>query len=197
MSMERIQDAIGEVQEEYLMDAELRVVKRPKAWMYWAAAAACLVLGVAIGVFAATTVMADEYTQAEGVYTQAEVDAMLAQAEAESGGFVKMDEIAQEVVDRLTEAGYGYPVNENGQTYGCMIWLADGTTILPDLVEVPLHGYDEYTPGYVYAEVYKEYCEADFSDSLEMGIIRDDEGNVIGWGLPTYESDGMTRIEQY
>ena len=192
MSMERIQDVIGEVQEEYIADAGYRVVRRPKAWVYWAAAAACLVLGVAIGVFAATTVMADEYTQAEAGYTQEEVDALLAQAESESGGFVKVGEITQEVIDYLTAAGFGYPVNENGQTYGCMIGLADGTVIMPDLVYVPLHNGGN---GYLYAELYKEYCEADMGTQIEMIYDFDENGHTIAEdGMPAYASDGVTVI---
>lgn len=210
MNMERIQDVIGEVQEEYIMDAEFRVVKKPSAWKYWAAAAACLVLGVVIGAFAATTVMADEYSQTEAEYTQAEVDALLAQAEAESGGFIKVEYISAERQEALEEFSanasealiavgfeYPYPVNENGQTYGLTVSFGDGTTVMPDLVEVPLQGYDEYTPGYVYAEVYKEYQEADLMDSLAMTVIRDADGNVVGCGLPAYASDGVTIIGMF
>lgn len=189
--MERIQDAIGEVQEEFIADAGYRVAKKPKRWVYWAAAAACLVLGIVIGAFAATTVMADEYSQAE-------VEAMLAQAEAESAGFITAEELSVEKSDALAAMEFlPYPVNENGQTYGLMVGFSDGSVLLPDLVEVPMQGYDEYTPGYLYAETYREYCEADIGESISMGIITDDDGNVVGWGLPAYASDGVTIVGMF
>lgn len=50
MSMERIQDALGELQDEYIDDIELAPAKRPVAWMYWVAAAACILVAIVIAI---------------------------------------------------------------------------------------------------------------------------------------------------
>ena len=184
MSMERVQDAIGEAQEDFIADAEFRVVKKPMKWVYWVAAAACLVLGVAIGALVATKVKADEFEE----YIQ-QVNS--------SPGFVTMEELSAEKSDALIAMEFEYPVNENGQTYGVMCGWGDGTTLMPDLVEVPLQGYDEYTPGYLYAETYKEYCEMDPIESLNKWTILDADGNPVGWGIPAYASDGVTVIGMF
>lgn len=49
---EKLQDAIGEVRDDFVQDAALSVPKKKKVWMKWAAAAACLCLA-AVGVYAA------------------------------------------------------------------------------------------------------------------------------------------------
>ena len=50
MSMERIQDAIGELQDEYIDDIELAPAKRPISWTYWVAAAACVLVAIVIAI---------------------------------------------------------------------------------------------------------------------------------------------------
>lgn len=51
MRSERLQDAIGEVKNEYIEDAEMEVRIKKRTWIRWAAAAACLCLIAAGTVF--------------------------------------------------------------------------------------------------------------------------------------------------
>lgn len=50
MSMDKLQNALGDVQDEFILDAHAGTVAKRYGWVKWAAAAACVVIAVLIAV---------------------------------------------------------------------------------------------------------------------------------------------------
>ena len=97
MKTDRLQDAIGKAQAEYIEDAEYVATGKPFAWVKWVAAAACLVVAVAIAVSGVLsskaqadknpaapddTLTLSAWTPAEGLYPFADLEDNLSGARA-------------------------------------------------------------------------------------------------------------------
>ena len=109
MSMERIQDALGELQDEYIDDIELEPAKRPIAWMYWVAAAACLLVAVVIAISMQTPKAdeADESIVAEESASEEEATEFVATDTPEEADTAEEDELPVGLVARKSDDTLG------------------------------------------------------------------------------------------